>query len=40
MMDAAEVAENIVFLCMQPPNVRIPHLTVRHMGAPNPVSKI
>ena len=32
MMDPAEVAEAIVFACLQPPNVRIPQMTVRHMG--------
>ncbi len=32
MMDPAEVAVSIVFACTQPPNVRIPQLTVRHMG--------
>jgi len=32
MMEAREVAEAIVFACMQPANVRIPQMTVRHMG--------
>jgi len=32
MMDAAEVADTIVFACMQPPNIRLPLMTVRHMG--------
>jgi NADP-dependent 3-hydroxy acid dehydrogenase YdfG len=32
MMDPAEVAETIVFACLQPPNIRIPQMTVRHMG--------
>jgi len=32
MMDPAEVAEAIVFACLQPPNLRIPQMTVRHMG--------
>ena len=32
MMDPAEVAEAIVFACLQPPNIRIPQMTVRHMG--------
>lgn len=32
MMDPAEVADAIVFACMQPANVRIPQMTVRHMG--------
>jgi len=32
MMDPREVADAIVFACMQPANVRIPHMTVRHMG--------
>jgi len=34
MMEPAEVAEAIVFACMQPPNARILQLTVRHMGEP------
>jgi NADP-dependent 3-hydroxy acid dehydrogenase YdfG len=32
MMEPEEVADTIVFACLQPANVRIPHLTVRHMG--------
>ena len=32
MMEPSEVADAIVFACMQPPNVRIPQMTVRHMG--------
>jgi NADP-dependent 3-hydroxy acid dehydrogenase YdfG len=32
MMQPAEVADAIVFACLQPPNVRIPQMTVRHMG--------
>ncbi len=32
MMQADEVADAIVFACMQPRNVRIPQMTVRHMG--------
>ncbi len=32
MMEPREVAEAIVFACLQPPNLRIPHMTVRHMG--------
>ena len=32
MMDPAEVAEAIVFACLQPPNLRIPQMTIRHMG--------
>ncbi len=32
MMDPAEVAEAIVFACLQPPNLRIQQMTVRHMG--------
>ncbi len=32
MMEPEEVAEAIVFACLQPPNVRIPQMTVRHMG--------
>jgi len=32
MMDPREVADTIVFACMQPPNIRIPQMTVRHMG--------
>jgi 3-oxoacyl-[acyl-carrier protein] reductase len=32
MMEPEEVAEAIVFACTQPANVRIPLMTVRHMG--------
>ncbi len=32
MMEAREVAETIVFLYSQPPNVRVPQIVVRHMG--------
>lgn len=32
MMDPHEVAEAIVFACLQPPNLRIPQMIVRHMG--------
>lgn len=32
MMEPTEVAEAIVYACLQPPNVRIPQMTVRHMG--------
>ncbi len=32
MMIPHEVADAIVFACLQPPNVRIPQMTVRHMG--------
>lgn len=32
MMEANEVADAIVYACMQPVNVRIPQMTVRHMG--------
>jgi NADP-dependent 3-hydroxy acid dehydrogenase YdfG len=32
MMQPEEVAEAIVFACTQPANVRIPQMTVRHMG--------
>jgi NADP-dependent 3-hydroxy acid dehydrogenase YdfG len=32
MMLPEDVAEAIVFACMQPPNTRIPQMTVRHMG--------
>lgn len=32
MMRPQEVAEAIAFACLQPPNVRIPQMTVRHMG--------
>ncbi|HEV2711227.1 MAG TPA: SDR family oxidoreductase [Edaphobacter sp.] len=32
MMEPEEVAEAIVFACLQPPNVRIPQMIVRHMG--------
>jgi len=34
MMEAHEAAEAIVFACMQPRNVRILQMTVRHMGEP------
>ena len=32
MMDPSQVAEAIVFACLQPPNARILQMTVRHMG--------
>lgn len=32
MMQPEEVAESIVYTCLQPANVRIPQLTIRHMG--------
>lgn len=32
MMDPADVADAVVFTCMQPSNVRVPQMTVRHMG--------
>ena len=32
MMQPEEVADAIAFACLQPPNVRIPHMTVRHMA--------
>jgi 3-oxoacyl-[acyl-carrier protein] reductase len=32
MMEPHEVADTIVYTCLQPPNVRIPQLTIRHMG--------
>lgn len=32
MMESREVADAIVFACLQPANVRIPQMTVRHMG--------
>ena len=32
MMDAHEVADAIVFACMQPRNARILQMTIRHMG--------
>jgi len=32
MMDAPELAETIVFTCSLPPNLRVPQMTVRHMG--------
>jgi NADP-dependent 3-hydroxy acid dehydrogenase YdfG len=32
MMQPTEVAETIVYSCLLPPNVRIPQMTVRHMG--------
>ncbi len=31
MMEPEAVAETILFACLQPPNVRIPQMTVRHM---------
>jgi 3-oxoacyl-[acyl-carrier protein] reductase len=34
MMEPAEVADAIVFACMQPHNARILQMTVRHMGEP------
>ncbi len=36
MMDAREIAEAIVFACTLPANVRIPQMTVRHMGGAAP----
>ena len=32
MMDPAEVAGALIYTCSQPKNVRIPQLTMRHMG--------
>jgi short-subunit dehydrogenase len=32
MMEPHEVADTIVFACLQPPNTRIPQMIVRHMG--------
>jgi 3-oxoacyl-[acyl-carrier protein] reductase len=32
MMEPHEIADAIVFACMQPPNARILQMTVRHMG--------
>jgi NADP-dependent 3-hydroxy acid dehydrogenase YdfG len=32
MMAPEDVAAAILFACLQPPNVRIPQMTVRHMG--------
>jgi NADP-dependent 3-hydroxy acid dehydrogenase YdfG len=32
MMDPADVAQAVLFVCAQPPGVRLPTLTVRHMG--------
>ncbi|MDE3103812.1 MAG: SDR family oxidoreductase [Acidobacteriota bacterium] len=32
MMEPSEVAGSVVYVCTQPPNVRIPQLIVRHMG--------
>lgn len=34
MMEAHEVADTIVFACLQPRNARILQMTVRHMGEP------
>jgi 3-oxoacyl-[acyl-carrier protein] reductase len=32
MMEAADVADAILYACSQPANVRIPQMTIRHMG--------
>jgi NADP-dependent 3-hydroxy acid dehydrogenase YdfG len=32
MMEAADVASAILYACSQPANVRIPQMTIRHMG--------
>jgi len=32
MMEAHEVANVVVFTCLQPANIRIPQTTIRHMG--------
>jgi NADP-dependent 3-hydroxy acid dehydrogenase YdfG len=32
MMEASDAADAVVFACMQPANVRVPQMTVRHMG--------
>ena len=32
MMEPSQVAETIVYACLQPPNIRISQMTVRHMG--------
>ena len=32
MMASEDVAEAILFTCSQPPNTRIPQITIRHMG--------
>ena len=32
MMDPAEVADGLVAMCSQPANVRVPQMTMRHMG--------
>jgi len=34
MMNASDVADTIVFACLQPPGARVVQLTVRHMGEP------
>ena len=34
MMEPCEIADAIVFACMQPRNARILQMTVRHMGEP------
>jgi short-subunit dehydrogenase len=34
MMNASDVADAIVFACLQPPSARVVQLTVRHMGEP------
>ena len=32
MMNPAEAAEALIYTCSTPPNVRIPQMTMRHMG--------
>jgi NADP-dependent 3-hydroxy acid dehydrogenase YdfG len=32
MMNPEDAGEAIVFACLQPPNTRIPQMTIRHMG--------
>jgi len=32
MMEPGDVADAVVFACMQPANARVPQMTVRHMG--------
>jgi len=34
MMEPSEVADAIVFACLQPANARILQMTIRHMGEP------
>jgi NADP-dependent 3-hydroxy acid dehydrogenase YdfG len=35
MMEASQVADAIVFACMQASHTRILQMTIRHLGAPH-----